>query len=194
MGFLSVISYAHKLVQERVQSGDCVIDATVGGGNDTLFLARAVGPKGQVYGFDIQAEALDRARSRIIGELGEPRVTGHIRLIHQSHADIAAVLPSEQHGKVAAVMFNLGYLPGGDQSLITETESTLDALQASLHLLRPGGIVTIVVYPGHPGGDVEAEAVTEWSAALEQRAYQTLLYRFANVRSAAPYLIAIEKR
>jgi len=57
MGFPSVLTMAHRLAAERIQPGDAVIDATVGNGVDTAFLAKAVGPKGVVYGFDIQQAA-----------------------------------------------------------------------------------------------------------------------------------------
>lgn len=191
MGFLSVLSFAHKLAGERIGPGDCVVDATVGGGNDTLFLARAVGPKGVVFGFDIQEEALARTQARFIRE-GVP--TRQVRLLHESHEHMEAAIPREFHGASTAVMFNLGYLPGGNHRLITQASTTLPALEAALRLLRPGGIVTIVVYPGHEGGDTEAEAVADWSAKLDQRGYQTLTYRFANQRGGAPYLIAVEKK
>ncbi len=194
MGFLSVISYAHKLVQERVQHGDCAIDATVGGGNDTLLLARAVGPKGTVYGFDIQREALEQTRMKLIGELGADAGTERVHLLLRSHAEMEDAVPAERHGKIAAIMFNLGYLPNGDHTVITETDATLAALGSSLRLLRARGIATIVVYPGHPGGDAEAAAVGEWAAGLAQRDYQALTYRFANAPATSPYLIAIEKR
>lgn len=58
MGFLSVLSFAHKLTAERLSTGGLAIDATVGTGADTLFLAKAAGPRGGVYGFDIQPQAL----------------------------------------------------------------------------------------------------------------------------------------
>lgn len=58
MGFMSVLSFAHKLTAERLAPGGRAIDATVGTGSDTLFLAKAAGPRGGVYGFDIQHAAL----------------------------------------------------------------------------------------------------------------------------------------
>lgn len=191
MGFLSVLGFAHKLAGERIRPGDCAVDATVGGGNDTLFLARAVGPAGLVFGFDIQEEALARTVARFAKE-GEP--AAHVRLLRESHERMESAVPRELHETVSAIMFNLGYLPGGDHGVITRASSTLPALEAALKLLRPDGVVTIVVYPGHKGGDAEAEAVAQWSAKLEQRSYQSLVYRFANQRGDAPYLIAVEKR
>jgi predicted methyltransferase len=194
MGFTSVLSFAQKLATERIRLGDYVIDATVGGGNDTLFLARSVGDKGCVYGFDIQPEALEQASQKLTAELGTERATVLVQLMLRNHAEMEAAIPEFRHGQAAVVMFNLGYLPSGDHSVITLVDTTLLALEASLRLLRPGGIVTIVVYPGHSGGDAEADAVMKWAACLSQTEYQALIYRFANQRETAPYLIAIEKR
>ena len=191
MGFLSVLSMAHKLAGERIRFGDCAVDATVGGGNDTLFLAQAVGTAGKVFGFDIQEEALRRAAERLGKEDG---IADRVTLFAGSHDRMESLVPERYHGSVAAVMFNLGYLPGGDHSIITTATTTIPALEAALRLIRAGGIVAIVVYPGHPGGDAEAQAVEAWSRELPQAGYQVLVYRFANQRSLPPYLIAIEKK
>ena len=47
------LHYSHELLKEVVQSGDTVIDATMGNGNDTLFLAQLVGEHGHVHAFEI---------------------------------------------------------------------------------------------------------------------------------------------
>jgi hypothetical protein len=59
-------------------------------------------------------------------------------------------------------MFNLGYRPGGDRSIVTRTDSTLTALESAYRLLLPGGIMTVVGYVGHPGGRDETDAVADW--------------------------------
>ncbi len=53
---------------DYISEGDIVLDCTVGNGNDTLTLARLVGDKGQVYGFDIQSIALQRTKEKLEGE------------------------------------------------------------------------------------------------------------------------------
>lgn len=190
MGFMSVLSMAQTLVKERVREGETVIDATVGNGVDTQFLLRVVGVKGRVYGFDVQAAALEAAEQRLSTE----PAAGSVTLTLRSHEEMEAVVPPPFHGTAGAVMFNLGYLPGAEDAVITRTESTLPALNAALRLLRSGGIVTVVVYPGHEGGDVEADAVAAWAAALPKGAYQALIYRLINRSASAPYLIAVEKQ
>ncbi len=197
MGFASVLSFARQLAKERIRPGDVVIDATVGNGIDTEFLAASVGAGGTVYGFDIQQQALEKARERLAGNAdaaNETNAAANVRLFLRSHADMAEVIPRHHHGFVAAVMFNLGYLPGAEHGIITRPESTLPALDASLSLLKTGGIITIVVYPGHPGGQEEADAVMDWSARLPQKSCQALCYRFLNQINNPPFLIAVEKR
>ncbi|QHT62732.1 methyltransferase domain-containing protein [Paenibacillus lycopersici] len=120
---------------------------------------------------------------------------GPLRLVHASHAEMDKHVSDAHRGMIDAVMFNLGYLPGAnrDQAVITEPASTIAALKLAMTLLRPGGIVTAVLYPGHPGGLEEAEAVAAWASALPQVEGQAMLYRLVQ-KPEAPYLIAIEKK
>lgn len=192
MGFVSVLGFAQELAQARIRPGDVCVDATAGNGVDTLFLAKACGPKGKVHAFDIQEAALDKTRDRLIRELGGEYAGASLHLA--SHDKMKELVPAEQHGKVAAVMFNLGYLPGADHGVITLPATTLPALNAALELLHPGGLLTVAVYPGHEGGALEAQAVDQWAAALGQREYQAMNYRFVNQRNNPPYLLAVEKR
>ncbi|WP_025696509.1 class I SAM-dependent methyltransferase [Paenibacillus forsythiae] len=196
MGFLSVLSFAHKMVEERLASGERAIDATVGTGADTLFLAKAAGPRGSVYGFDIQPEALRLAGERLrrAREDGGNALAPSTLLL-KSHAAMADELPPSWRGSVGAIMFNFGYLPSddADKSVITLPDSSVAALEASLDLLRPGGIVTAVLYPGHPGGELEAEAVMAWASSVPQTTASAIMYRQLQ-RRTAPYVIALEKK
>lgn len=192
MGFLSVLSYAHKLVLERLdaQSG-CAIDATAGTGVDTLILAKAAGARGQVFSFDIQQEALHRTQERLDKEIDAK--LSSVELILDSHATMSKYIPESLHGKIQVIMFNLGYLPAGDISIITAPDSTLPALMSAFDLLAVRGILTIVLYPGHAGGAEEAEAVQIWASSLPVSIAQCIIYRQLQ-REDAPYLIAIEKK
>lgn len=192
MGFLSVLSFAQELAGSRIQPGDTAVDATAGNGVDTLFLAKAVGGNGAVHAFDIQEAALEKTRNRLMKELGES--AGRVRLHLASHDRMDELVPEPDHGRVAAIMFNLGYLPGADHTVITRPGTTLPALNAAIRLLRPGGVLTVAVYPGHDGGRTEADAVEAWANGLPQEVCQVLCYRFMNQRNNPPYLIAAEKR
>lgn len=187
---LSILNYAHKLVEQLVQPGETVIDATAGNGGDTLFLARLVGIEGTVHAFDIQQQAIDSTHRRLAQE--QPDYS-HVRLHLCSHAEMNTHVPEAGQQRIGAVMFNLGYLPGSDHQAITAPAATIPALQAAAAALRKGGILTIVLYTGHQGGQEEAAAVRVWAEQLPQKQFQVLEYRFMNQRNHPPYLIAVEK-
>lgn len=176
---------AHELIEATLSSGEVAIDATVGNGHDTLFLAQQVGDQGKVYGFDIQADAIASARKR----LTEADLLHRVSLLHESHTEI------RQHcvTPVAVVMFNLGYLPGGDLSQITQSSSTLPALEAALEVLRQGGILTCCCYPGHSGGLEEAEAVLSWAQSLDQAQFQAEAYNEKGRHEGRPFLVSVQR-
>lgn len=190
MAIPSVLDAAHWLAGRAVDSGGLAIDATVGNGHDTLFLTQAVGPQGQVVGFDIQEEALNETRRRVRADAPE----ASLRLVHAGHETMADHLSESVTGTVDAVMFNLGYLPGGDHAITTEPETTCRALDTSVNLLRPGGLITVVAYTGHEGGEKEAQAVEAWGAARPDDAFRVLSYQFVNQTNDPPRLYALEKR
>jgi predicted methyltransferase len=187
---MSVLSYAQTLLRTHVQAGDAVIDATVGNGVDTLFLAQLVGAQGTVYGFDIQAAAVERTTTRL-----RTHGVSNVHLFCCGHEQLAQFVAAAERGRIAGIMFNLGYLPNGeDVALTTQPVTTLAALAAALEWLRPGGIVTVVLYPGHDGGALEAAAVETWAGALPSYYFDVLLYRMLNRQTDPPYLLAISKK
>ncbi|MEE9391684.1 MAG: class I SAM-dependent methyltransferase [Planctomycetota bacterium] len=149
---------AHHYVSATIKGGGFVIDATMGRGHDTLFLARAVGARGQVIGFDIQSEAIAATRNR----LADAALLPQVELLQRCHSEIAAVLAERELKGCDAAMFNLGYLPRGDHRVCTETKTTLLALQAAHRALSDGGILAVLCYPGHHRGNEEFEAVSAW--------------------------------
>lgn len=168
---ISLTKRAHELIQQVLKTGDIAVDATIGNGHDTLFLAQAVGDKGKVYGFDIQHEALDLTFQR----LQEHHAENQTSLFHAGHEVIPVLLPENIKGKVKAVMFNLGYLPGGEKTRTTQISTTLSALEAALPLLTTGGRITILAYTGHPGGTEETNVVKEWVNQLPGDLFQTAI-------------------
>ncbi|WP_235597825.1 methyltransferase domain-containing protein, partial [Geobacillus stearothermophilus] len=65
MAIMNILPFARFLLDQAVNEGDIAVDATVGNGHDTVFLAELVGERGHVFGFDIQAEAIATARARL---------------------------------------------------------------------------------------------------------------------------------
>lgn len=186
---MPLLGQAHQWVQRNLTVGAIAIDATVGNGNDTVFLARQVAPAGWVYGFDIQPTAIHHTREK----LQQAGVLNHTQLFLSSHANMQQLIPTAQHGNIAAIMFNLGYLPGADKRIITQTASTLIALNAALSLLAVGGILTILAYPGHAGGDDEAAAVQQWHKALDGNKLRCTQHDSHQPSAVAPWLLVVEK-
>jgi len=145
----------HHILTNHLKEGDRAIDATAGNGYDTLFLAGQVGPSGKVIAIDIQDCAIRSTRER----LESAGLIDRVRLVTEDHAISLRKLMVDDHEKVAAITFNLGYLPGSDKSIQTRAESTEEALAASILLLTPGGYLCVTAYRGHSGGAVEAETV-----------------------------------
>lgn len=158
--YLSITSLAHEAVAAHLRPGHTTIDATAGNGHDTLFLARQVSPGGQVFAFDVQRQALDSARRHVEDAGLQDLVTW----IQDGHEHMLQHIPMALHGSVDAILFNLGYLPGGDKARTTRTESTLAALDAALQILRTGGMLSVAAYPGHPEGARECDAIVTWVA------------------------------
>jgi methylase of polypeptide subunit release factors len=174
---------AQQAVGGILRPGDRAIDATVGNGHDTLFLAGRVAPAGRVIGFDIQPQALASAQ----GLLDRARLQDVARLLLCGHEHMAARVPTDWPGNVSALMFNLGYLPGSDKTLTTQAGSTLSALDQALDLLRIGGLISLLVYRGHDGANEEAAAVQSWLGRLDQR------YGVAGHASPGPALYLIRR-
>jgi predicted methyltransferase len=188
-GLPSAVGWAQLLMQDRLHLGDAVLDATAGNGHDTLFLARLVGNTGRVWAFDVQATAVLETRRR----LSEACVL-HAVVIHAGHETMREHVPVEFHGRLRGIMFNLGYLPGSDKSVITRTETTLSALTAAIDVLAPGGLLTVAVYPGHEGGANEQRAIMEWATALSSSSYEVQLIRAINRNASPPECWAVWKR
>lgn len=156
---MRLVQEVHKEVVKIVKPGDFAIDATLGNGHDTLLLASC---GAHVIGFDIQDLAIENTRLGLLKQ--SKSFVDHVTLHKEGHERMLQVVPGDWIGKVSMIMFNLGYLPGGDKTLITRPETTLQALEAAYSLLAKDGYLSIVLYPDHPGGNDEASAVKAWIA------------------------------
>ena len=178
-----VLPYVKTLLKSTVSTGDHVIDATAGNGYDTLFLAQLVGATGHVYAFDVQESAIHSTLTR----LGEWRENATV--IHAGHETISKHVTNE----ISAAVFNLGYLPGADHSIITRPETTIQAIESCLDLMKIGGLVVLVVYHGHEGGDNERDGLLDYVRSLPQSFVHVLKYAFINQQNHPPFVLAIEK-
>ena len=190
MALERILPFTKSLLKKVAAPGEVFIDATIGNGHDTIFLAELVGEQGHVFGFDIQAEAIEQATKR----LSASGLLERVSLFQQGHETVLEVLPTDVHGKLAGAIFNLGYLPGGEKSIVTLPQTTISALHQILSIIKKAGIVVLVIYPGHDEGKKERDVLLEEVKKIDQQQFHVLQYQFINQINNPPFVIAIEKR
>ncbi len=177
---------AAEALEKAVAPGDTVIDATMGNGHDTLLLCRLAGAQGRVYAFDVQRQAVENTRKRLL----DAGMLDRARLFCLGHEHISEQVKEP----VSAAVFNLGWLPGGDHAVTTRWETTKTAVESALSLLRPLGVLVICAYPGHPEGEKERTALISLLAALPPQGYNVLEQRFLNAGEGAPVCFLVQKQ
>lgn len=184
--FMNAVEFSHFLLKENVEEEELVVDATAGNGHDTKFLAELVKEGGAVYAFDIQDDAINNTAQL----LNKNNLRKQCRLIKDNHANLGQYIDK----KISAVIFNLGYLPGGDKKIITRSKNTTAALDQAVKLLKKKGIIILVIYSGHEGGKEEKEAVLKYTSELNHKKFNVLNYRFLNQVGSPPEIVAVKKR
>ncbi len=170
-------------ILSRLKAGDTAVDFTMGNGYDTEFLSRAVGEHGHVFAFDIQPAAIKSTHKR----LKAGNCPKNYTLIQDSHHNAKKYIDR----KIKAGIFNLGYLPGGDKSITTSRETTLDAVKFALSALDTHAILIIAVYPGHAEGAAEGVLLTDFLSALERKKICVSKFQILN-SPTSPYFFIIE--
>ncbi len=182
---INTIKITKEIIYNHLEEGCKVLDSTVGNGNDTLLLARLVGNKGKVYGFDIQNQALNITMAKLVEESLENRV----ELIEDSHENIDIYIKE----KLDLIIYNLGYLPKGNKAIKTNKKSSLTSISKAINLLKDNGILLITCYTGHKGGLDEKEGIENFLKDLDQKKYNVIKYDFINQINYPPILYCIEK-
>lgn len=180
---------AHEALRPVIQPGDVAIDATAGNGHDTLFLAGLVGPTGHVYAFDVQSEALEQTRLLL-----EPNCLERVTLLQADHAELKRMIPSREYPRISGIVWNLGYLPGGEKHIVTQADSTRRSLQDGLEILRSGGVATVLAYPGHPGGREECALVEHYLNQLPENSFEVRMMVDSQNPGLSPRLFVIHKQ
>lgn len=173
---------AQDILRAQIHQGDWVIDATAGNGHDTLFLANCVGSRGRVLAFDVQMSAIESAREKVT----LAGCDGQVEFFHECHSMMDRYA---EVGTISAILFNLGYLPGEGHDLTTLSITTLAALDVTAKVLKPGGVLSVVCYPGHPAGEVEADIVETWMTEQAAKGWWIAKYGAIGTRRPAPFLL-----
>ena len=188
----NILSFAKRLLDVAINrsleaGGGVYADFTMGNGHDTLYIKKKC-PKAEIYAFDIQQKALEATKERLESE---NCFDENIYLIRDSHGNFRKYMPEET--ELDGAVFNLGYLPGGDKSITTLTESTLICLKGALEILKAGGVIVVCVYPGHSEGTREGEKIFEFAENLDRKIFDCLYHRLINIPEA-PFVIAFQKK
>lgn len=184
--FRSARFWAAELIEGALFDGATALDGTLGNGHDALRLCELVGESGRVVGFDVQPEAVARSRAR----LEEAGLAARAMLVCDGHENL---LKYVSPGSVDAAVFNLGWLPGAPHGVTTRAETTLAAVDAALAALRPDGLLTVCVYPGHEEGARERDALIAWAKGLDGARYDAMIRAYLNQSNDPPLLIAVRK-
>jgi len=208
----------------------CAVDATVGNGHDTLFLAQNMAKCGIVYGFDVQKQAVESCLN-LLRDSGKDSnamifLDGHQNMSKRVGTDFMRRICNGQFkgvesyenlerqigrdkilneadfsknlenrtitGIVDCIVFNLGWLPKSDKSIITKSETTIEALSQSLSLMNQDAIMNVLSYRAHEGGREEFESVENFFALHESRISLEKYFDSGNVDS--PVLFSIKMR
>ncbi len=181
----NALGLSHKFMAEQIKPGDRCIDATAGRGRDTLFLAKLVGEKGEVIALDIQEAAVESTRQL----LAENHIK-NARVILSCHSKIDDFTTKES---VGGIMFNFGWLPGGDHNKFSRADTSLVAIQKALTLLKPGGVMTLCLYYGKENGTEERDRILSFLESVDQSKYSVLQTHFINRVGCPPMAILIQK-
>ena len=184
----SQITYwCHEIIRSQAEEGGYYIDATMGKGNDTLFLCELAGEKGKVLAFDIQQEALD--------------VTKELLKTHGKEMQAELILDGHEHmdryaGKESAdvICFNFGYLPGGDHDLATKADTSVQAVETGLRLLKPGGVMALCIYSGGDTGFEEKNQILDFLRKLDSRKYIVIVNHYYNRENNPPIPAFVVKK
>lgn len=181
-----ITSWCRRMMKDHVSKGSLCIDATMGNGHDTEYLCSLAGEKGFVWAFDIQERALEATKKRLKQTL--PYI--NYELLLASHSQMSEYVKPDT---IDCITFNLGYLPGGDHTIATRAETTIEALEQGLGLLRKNGLISLCIYSGGDSGFEERDRVLAWLKGLDSRKYLVLVTEYYNRPNNPPIPVMIMK-
>lgn len=175
-----ILEISHLIMSKYITANDILVDATMGNGYDTLFLAQH---SKYVYAFDIQEQALIETQKLI-----KKNDIKNVTLIKDSHENILNYVR-----EFKGVVFNLGYLPHGDKSITTKKDITIKTIQTILPILKADGFVLLVVYTGHEQGMEESIGLETYFNSINQNSYKILKTNLPFQDNNPPFIYFILK-
>ena len=178
-----ITEYCHDILEEYIEEGDICIDATAGNGGDTEGLCQKVGETGNVYAFDVQEMAIAHTRER----LEKANLSTRAKLIQDGHEKMQTYVKEE----AKVIIFNFGYLPGGDHKIATRAATSLTAIESALNLLKKGGIINLCIYSGGDTGYEEKEAILNYLKTLDSKKWLVIVNSYFNRKNDPPLPVFI---
>ena len=161
------------ILNEYLDEEMICIDATAGGGNDSLYL---VSKTKYVYCFDIQQASLLKTKQRL-------KDYNNYQFILDSHENLDAYINTP----IDCIMFNLGYLPYGANDITTLSTSTIAAITKGYKILKKNALMTIACYYGQLNGQKETTDVIKYVINTFNN------YQIMQTKINGPILIVIRK-
>lgn len=174
----NISDLSHYIIKGFISNKEIAIDATLGNGYDSDFLSKNFK---KVYSFDIQKEACDKYKEKNIK---------NVEVINDSHHLFKKYI----NEKVDCIMYNLGFLPGGNKEITTLHETSLASIKEGLDILNNGGIMTICIYRGHNEGKIEESCILEYLKNLPKNQFGVMVQSYLNRQDISPLLVVIEKK
>ncbi|MCQ2508296.1 MAG: class I SAM-dependent methyltransferase [Dorea sp.] len=185
--YSQITQWCQQIMKSCAPAGGIYVDATMGNGYDTAFLCKLAGEAGHVYAFDIQQMALENTRERLQKEGLEERAS----LILDGHEHMRRYLEDKQPDLIC---FNFGYLPGGDHQIATKADTSLQAIQEGLFLLKSGGMMCLCIYSGKDTGYDEKNRILDFLKNLSPRQYTVIWNTYLNRENDPPIPVFLFKR
>lgn len=186
MKYSQITYWCHEMIRSQVPEGGLYIDATMGNGNDTLFLSKMAGKTGKVYAFDIQEEALAKTKELLVSQ----GVADCARLILDGHEHMDRYI---EENTADAVIFNFGYLPGGRHDIATAPSTSIEAVGKALKILKPGAMLCLCIYSGGDTGFEEKEKLLAYIKELPPKEYTVILNQYYNRKNNPPLPVFVFK-
>lgn len=185
--FSRITDWCHTMIQSLAKKEGSYIDATMGNGNDTLFLAQLAGEGGQVLAFDVQQGALDKTKQLLIEHGMEEKA----KLVLDGHEHMDQYAQEES---ADVICFNFGYLPGGDHNIATKAETSIEAVGKGLKILKRRGVMSLCIYSGGDTGFEEKETLLGFLKQLSPREYIVIVQEYHNRKNNPPMPVLVFKR
>lgn len=181
--------HVHDLWKSFLKPGSIVCDATCGNGQDSAVLASLSlsEDQGRLFCIDIQQQAIETTSATLTSLFSKKKLS-NVFFFHQSHENFPPEVTN-----CDLIVYNLGYLPRGCKRLTTMVESTLTSLKNALNILKPGGVITLMCYPGHEEGYLEETSLINFTSTLDPKEHLVYHQKILN-RAKAPSLLVIGKK